>query len=160
MENVNIERNYLGGIAVSSLNEGVPLNFWTRIADTREMNQHRRQKKRNMCAELITISWTGDDGHSRSEMGTMEDISATCACIYLDHPIPAETELSLHYPQGKYQGKIKYCASQKIGYLLGIEFDNGSRWSRLDFQPAHLLELRLLRPKKINLAVHLSDVPK
>ena len=95
------------------------------------------------------ISWKEDDGRSRSETGTLEDISATGACLYLEHSIPAGTVVSLHYPKGKYQGKIKYCRFQEIGYSLGIAFDNRKRWSKLDFQPAHLLELRLLHPKKV-----------
>ena len=122
------------------------------------MSHHRRKKKRNMCAALLMISWTEGDGRSRSEMGTLEDISAKGACLHLEHSIPPETEVCLHYPKGKYQGKVKYCTLQKIGYVVGIAFDNGYRWSSLDFQPAHLIELRLLRPKGVAPAVHLRDV--
>jgi PilZ domain len=142
---VNIERGYLD---LNLSRATVASKLLDRIADMWEMNHHRRQKKRNMCAELVMIGWT-EDGCSRNETGTLEDISATGACLYLEHSIPAETEVSLHYPKGKYRGKVKHCTSQEIGYLLGIEFNNGNRWSKLDFQPAHLLELRLLQPKKV-----------
>src|SRR5713226_2011609 len=110
--------------------------------------KQRREKKRNMCAELLTIRWSEDDGRSREEMVTLEDISATGACLHLEHSIQPETEVSLHYPRGKYQGKVKYCTSQEIGYVLGIAFDEGYRWSKADFQPSHLLELRLLHSEK------------
>jgi PilZ domain len=112
------------------------------------MNHHRRKKNRNLCAELLMVSWLEADGHSRTEWGTLEDISATGACLHLEQSIPAETKVTLHYPRGKYEGQVKYCTVQQIGYSLGIAFDPGYRWSKLDFQPAHVLELRLLQSKK------------
>jgi hypothetical protein len=41
-------------------------------------------------------------------------------------------------------GKVKYCVFREIGYFLGIEFEAGSRWSRNDFRPQHLLDPRHL----------------
>jgi hypothetical protein len=114
------------------------------------MNHYRHEKKRNLCAALLMISWTDEEGHNRSEIGTLEDVSTAGACLHLEHSIPAETEVSLHYPKGKYQGKVKYCTSEEIGYSVGIAFNNSHRWCKLDFQPAHLVELRLPSPKKSN----------
>jgi len=128
-----------------------------RNADTKEMNHHRRKKRRNLCAELLKVSWVEVDGRSRNEWGTLEDISVTGACLHLEHPIAEETDVTLHYPRGKYEGKIKYCISQQIGYSLGIAFDSGNCWSRLDFQPAHALELRLLQPNKLTPALQLGS---
>jgi len=88
------------------------------------------------------ISWTEDQQGSRSEVGALEDISVTGACLHIEHSIPEGTSVSLHYPKGIYQGRVKYCKAQEIGYLLGVAFDRGHPWSRLDFQPAHLLERR------------------
>ena len=105
------------------------------------MNNRRRIKKRNLCADLIAISWTEKSGRVRSDMGTLEDISAAGACLRLEQSIPAGTGVSLYYPKGKYDGKVKYCRSEQNGYLLGIEFDLGYCWSRRDFQPSHLLDL-------------------
>jgi hypothetical protein len=89
------------------------------------------------------ISWIEDQGRGRSEIGTLEDISVTGACLHIEDSIPEGTSVCLHYPKGKYQGKVKYCKAQEIGYLLGIAFDAGNRWSRLDFQPSHLVGLRV-----------------
>jgi hypothetical protein len=96
-----------------------------------------------MCAELVAISWTEDSGHIRSDMATLEDISTTGACLQLEQPIPAGTIVALYYPKGKYEGKVKYCKSQQTGYSLGIAFEPGYCWSKLDFQPEHLLEFSL-----------------
>jgi len=117
-----------------------PLNFWVRPADIRKMNHHRRKKKRNLCSALLMISWIEDGGHRRTEMAALEDISVTGACLHLENSIPAGTSVCLHYPKGKYQGKVKYCKRQEIGFLMGISFDQGHPWSRLEFQPSRLLE--------------------
>jgi hypothetical protein len=104
--------------------------------------KQRRENDRNMCAELLTVRWTDENGDSRSEVATLEDISTTGACLHLELAISPDTEVSLHYPNGKFKGKVKYCTFLDIGYFLGIEFDKGCRWSKADFKPAHLLELR------------------
>ena len=104
------------------------------------MNHNRRKKKRNLFAALLMISWIEQSGRSRSEMGTLEDIAVTGACLHLEHSIPAGTSVCLDYPKGKYQGKVKYCKAQEIGYLLGIAVDTDHPWCRLDFRPSHLLE--------------------
>lgn len=104
--------------------------------------KQRRETNRNLCAELVTIRWTDEDGGARSDVVALEDISATGACIHLEDPIPAETEVTLEHPNAKYLGRIKYCVFQEFGYfLVGIGFDKGYRWSKTDFQPSHLLEL-------------------
>jgi hypothetical protein len=105
--------------------------------------KQRRENNRSMCAELLTIRWTDHDGATRSEVAGLEDISTTGACLNLEHSILPETEVALHYPNGKYLGKVKYCTYHETGYVLGIAFDEGYRWSRLDFEPSHLLEFRL-----------------
>ena len=101
----------------------------------------QRRENRNLCAELLTIRWTDGAGDTRNEVGTLEDISETGACLHLENSIPLGSVVTLLYPEGEYLGKIKYCIYQEIGFVLGIEFDEGYRWSKSDFQPAHLLEL-------------------
>jgi hypothetical protein len=105
--------------------------------------QGRRQNSRHLCAEIITIRWTDNDGCTRSEVATLEDISARGACVQLEQSIPLETKVSLHNPKSEYTGTVKYCIYREFGYLLGIAFDDGYRWSKTDYQPSHLLELPL-----------------
>jgi hypothetical protein len=94
-----------------------------------------------MCAELLTVHWREENGRERKEPATLEDISPMGACLQLEHSILPGTKVSLHYPKGRYLGTVKYCTCHNMGYLLGIAFDEGYRWSRADFEPAHLLEL-------------------
>ena len=103
---------------------------------------------RNLCAEFITVRWVDIDGTSHSEVATLEDISTTGACLLLEDSIRPGTEVSLHYPNGRYLGIVKYSTYEDIGYFHGVEFDADYRWSKSDFQPSHLLELPL-EPKKV-----------
>ena len=109
------------------------------IADKKGMKHNRRKTQRNLCAALVMISWTEDGGGTRTEIVALVDISATGACVHLEHPLPVEATVSLHHLQGKYEGRVRYCRPQKIGYSLGIAFEPGYRWTRLDFQPINLI---------------------
>jgi len=111
-------------------------------ADTEGMKQ-RRESQRNMCAELVAIRWTDLDGCQRTEPATLEDISENGVCLHLEHLIEPDTEVSIVYPNGVFQGTVKYCTYEEIGYFLGVAFEEGYRWTKTDFQPSHLLELPL-----------------
>jgi len=110
--------------------------------------EQRRENRRNMCADLLTLSWTDAQGRGQSEVATLDDISATGACLELEDAIPVGTSVRLHYPNGEYRGKIKYCTFEEIGYVIGVAFDEGYRWSKKDFEPSHLLELPLMPGKR------------
>src|ERR1700746_3029972 len=105
------------------------------------MKHHRRKTNGNLCAALRTVRWTEDGGNIRTELANLEDISPTGACLHMEQSIPAGAQVWLYHPKGKYKGKVKYCESQEIGYLLGIAFEARYRWTRLDFQPSHLVEV-------------------
>ena len=103
----------------------------------------KRKNDRNLCAELVKTVFMDKAGRKRILMAALEDISASGACLQLEDPIPVGTAISILYPSGRYHGRVKYCKFQQTGYFLGIEFDPGYRWSKEDFEPAHLLELGL-----------------
>ena len=47
-------------------------------------------------------------------------------------------------------GKAKYSVFREIGYFIGIEFEAGSRWSRNDVRPQHLIVPRHLTKRTID----------
>jgi len=104
-----------------------------------------RKDDRNLCAELVKIVYKDAKGRRRSELVALEDISANGACLQVEEPISPDTSLSILYPEGRYHGRVRYCTFQQTGYFVGIEFDPGYRWSKEQFNPAHLLELQLKR---------------
>ena len=96
-----------------------------------------------MCAQLVSILYTDATGRKRKLPAVLEDISPSGACLTLEEPVTLETAVSLLYPEGRYYGRVKYCESQPAGYLAGIAFEPGYRWSRKQFKPDHLLQWSL-----------------
>ena len=102
---------------------------------------------RMLCADLVDVQWRDQAGRRRREAANLEDISTTGACIQMEQGIPAETQVRIVYPDGKFDGVVKYCTYKDIGYFIGIEFGADSRWHREIFLPQHLLDPRTLLAK-------------
>jgi hypothetical protein len=103
--------------------------------------KERRIGKRSMCAELLTMGWTDSEGCSRSEIVILDDISRDGARVRLEYALPVDTPVAICHPNGKYEGKVRYCVYEAAQYSVGVAFNQGNRWSKSDFTPSHLLEL-------------------
>jgi len=126
------------------------INLFGRPADRSVMTRGRRNALRSLCADLLKIRWTDSAGSGRRELATLEDISPTGACLKVEKAIPVGTTLTILYPSGAYKGRVRHCDPQMEWYLVGVEFAPGYRWSKEQFEPAHLLQFRFRtgRPSK------------
>jgi hypothetical protein len=106
--------------------------------------QERRTDGRLLCAELVEVIWTDRGGRQRRRVANLEDIAVCGACVQVESPMPCGTHVSLSYGDGYLSGTVRYCLYQGIGYFLGVEFDEGCRWSRKHFRPRHLLNVQQL----------------
>ena len=97
-----------------------------------------------LCADLVSIRWTDKVGRIKRAVANLEDISLSGACLQLDEPIPLNTVLRIGHPKGQLLGHVRYCVYREIGYFLGIQFEEGSNWSRKIFRPQHLFDPRKL----------------
>jgi hypothetical protein len=111
-------------------------------ADKERMDK-RREEQRDLCADLIRISWVGDSFEKVQQWSTLEDISSSGACLQVDQPIPPGTMISLEFPSEHCSASIQYCRYQNTGYFIGVKFEEGYRWSRKKFRPEHLIQFRL-----------------
>lgn len=109
----------------------------------------RRIETRMLCADLVDFYWKDSNGRKRRGVANLEDISVSGACLQVDRPVPLGSVLHLSYPNGELTGILKYCVFREIGYFLGVEFDEGSRWSQADFRPRHMLDPRSLMSRPI-----------
>jgi hypothetical protein len=112
-------------------------------ADNLVVTTDRREDDRELCADLVKVQWKPEFGPARSEWAILEDISPSGACLEFEEPIPADTAVTLHFKSERCQARIKYCKYDKTNYLLGVEFEQGYRWSRRRFKPEHLIQFRL-----------------
>ena len=102
-----------------------------------------------LCADLVNIQWTDESGRTRRAIANLEDISLSGACLQLDQAIPLNTKLRISYPKGQMVGVVRYCVYREIGYFIGLQFQEGSGWSRKAFKPQHLFDPRRLTNKPL-----------
>jgi hypothetical protein len=110
----------------------------------------RRIEMRMLCADLVDLQWKDKSGRNRRSIANLEDISMSGACLQVERPIPLGTDLRMTYPKGELTGIVKYCVFREIGYFLGVEFEEGVRWTERDFKPQHMLDPRRLVNKVQN----------
>lgn len=106
--------------------------------------EDRRLEGRLLCADLVGVQWQDGAGRNREATANLEDISASGACLQLDVPIRRGIVVQIRYAKGELEGIVKYCVFREVGYFIGVNFQAGSKWSRKQFKPKHLLDLRRL----------------
>jgi hypothetical protein len=107
-----------------------------------------RQEDRELCADLIQVQWKSSGGLEHSELAILEDISSSGACLEIEQPVPPETIVTLQFAEDQFKAHVKYCNPENSKYLLGVQFEQGYRWSRRKFKPQHLIQFRLRKVAK------------
>ena len=102
----------------------------------------RRSEPRMMCADLVDVRWKDKTGRGRRAVANLEDISLSGACLQVDVQIPLTSVVRISYPKGEFLGVVRYCQFKDIGYYIGVQFEDGCRWSKTCFKPLHLLDPR------------------
>jgi hypothetical protein len=97
-----------------------------------------------LCADILDVCWAGPAGRLHRTTALLEDISVHGACLQFEMDVPLGTEVTLQHAQTRMQGTVRYCVYREIGYFVGIEFHEGSEWSRNQFTPEHMLDLEQL----------------
>jgi hypothetical protein len=111
--------------------------------------QDRRSEPRLLCADLIDVAWKDKAGRKRRSVGNLEDISLSGACLQMDASIPLQTKVTISNANGDLFGIVKYCVYREIGYFIGVQFNEGIRWSQRRFRPTHLFDPRRMRTQRM-----------
>ena len=113
------------------------------------MTRGRRNALRSLCADLLKIRWTDESGAGRREVATLEDISPTGASLKVENSIPVGNNAHDPLSQRSIPG-----ASQALRSADGLVFCGcgilrpGYRWSKEQYEPAHLLQFRFRAGKQ------------
>ncbi|HZS57362.1 MAG TPA: hypothetical protein VFA65_23385 [Bryobacteraceae bacterium] len=102
--------------------------------------QEKRADNRLLCAELVEVVWQPESGKQRRSVANLEDISLCGACVQLEREIAPGTPIAINYGDGELLGTVRYCLYRELGYFLGIELNESSRWSSKHYKPQHLLD--------------------
>jgi hypothetical protein len=77
----------------------------------------------------VSLSWTDPTGQTLQGPAHLTDVSRSGASVRAQQPVKVGSSLSFGYQDQAFAGKVTHCVSDPSGYLLGIEFDDGYRWS-------------------------------
>ena len=97
-----------------------------------------------MCADLVEVTWVEPSGKLSKSTALLEDIAPSGMCLQFEIPLAVGTRVEVHCPAGRLTGTVRYCVYREIGYFVGIELEPTNKWSRQQFEPQHLLDLREL----------------
>lgn len=100
----------------------------------------RRDETRYLSSHLVMLRWTDELRVERKETCVLENISVSGACVQCEVKVNWGTQVHLLTAKQRFRGRVRYCYWRDSGYFLGIEFDADSKWSRLEFEPEHLLD--------------------
>jgi hypothetical protein len=104
----------------------------------------RRSEARMLCADMMEVCWKDSMGKTGQAMALLEDISPSGACLQLETAIPLASQIRWKSPKQEFEGHVRYCVYREIGYFVGVEFSEASRWSTKRYRPQHLLNLQSL----------------
>jgi hypothetical protein len=106
--------------------------------------EDRRTERRMLCAEMIHVHWSQGKGARQCADAILEDISPSGACLQLETEVPVGSRISWKAANSKFEGRVRYCVYREIGYFVGVEFSDDSKWSESSYQPDHLLDFNKL----------------
>ena len=106
---------------------------------------HRKDEKRvdgrEMCSELIDVSFHDQIGNLVSEKGLLEDLSTEGLCFSLAIPLTVGLKMEFRCDGFVGMARVRYCNLGEYGYLVGAEFADGSAWDKERWRPKHLISL-------------------
>lgn len=105
----------------------------------KEVMKERRSSPRLLCSDLVGLE-VQDGKHPCREVANLENIGATGACLATENYYPVGTKVKIVHEDVTLHGFVRYCIPFAYGYLTGICFDQGERWSAQMFEPAHLVD--------------------
>lgn len=106
-----------------------------------QRRKDKRRETRQLCSDLVEVSFHDQAGKRVSETGLVEDVSSRGLCVSLSLPLPVGC--SVEISSGSFSGKaeVRYCNLGDYSYLIGMEFAEGSEWDHRTWTPKHLLSL-------------------
>jgi hypothetical protein len=112
-----------------------------RAVDMGCMEKERRSEARVLCADMVEIRWRDVTGKLCKVTALLEDIATAGACLQLEESLPLGSEIAWEAGGQFFAGYVRYCVYREIGYFVGVEFGESSRWSKSTYRPQHLLDL-------------------
>lgn len=111
----------------------------------KEPDAERRRNARLLCSDLVRLVWVDGPLQGRKEFAVLENVSLSGASVLAGVPAAEGVRMRIVAPHTGFVGTVRHCHHAGNGYLLGIAFDPGCKWSQTTYVPEHLLDPRELR---------------
>lgn len=107
----------------------------------------RRSEWRKLCADLVEVMWRAEAG-SWTVTANLEDISSAGVCLLLPCELAPGQRVEMRLWE-VLPGTVRHSQPSVLGWVTGIQFDEGSAWDEERFPPKHLFDARTLmeRPR-------------
>ena len=105
------------------------------------MNRKRRRHRRQLCSEVVNISFADTTGRRVADVGIIEDVNHNGLCLSLGISLPVSAAVKISNEQVEADARVCHCSPQDYGYSVGVEFTEGFEWDPRQWQPQHLLEI-------------------
>ena len=89
----------------------------------------RRFDLRVPVVDTVMLSWTDQTGQKHDGPADLADISALGSFGTVAASLEVGAAVSLVYQDQEFIGRVRNCELGASGYVLGIEFEDGYRWS-------------------------------
>jgi hypothetical protein len=113
------------------------------LNNDRPDSSNRRDRRRLLCSDLVTVRWSSGRGFAHVEVAVLEDYASTGAGIFLTRKIDPGVSITVRTERESFGAWVKHCVWRENGYILGVEFDE-PRPDNGPFVPSHLLDLSTL----------------
>jgi hypothetical protein len=100
----------------------------------------RRNNPRNLCSDIVELSWSDEGGWPYRTHAVIEDIADSGACLQSEMRIPVGADVSIRLGSCEFEAQVRYCTLIDHGYFVGVEFVRGSRWNAVAVAPKHMLQ--------------------
>ena len=124
----------------------VPNGRYDTLSNTKENALHLEDEKRidsrQMCSELVEISFQDQTGTLVCEKGLLEDLSQEGLCVSLGIPVTVGSEVEFRCDGFRGKARVRYCNLGEYGYLVGAEFADGCGWDQQRWRPKYLTSFR------------------
>jgi hypothetical protein len=103
----------------------------------------RRREPRDPLSASLSILSTDQDGRETVMHAQLLDISASGARLSMLQKLPLRSSVTFYHHKFGIGGRgtVRFCRTGRKGYEIGLEFPNGTGWSKAMREKAGLLNL-------------------
>jgi len=100
----------------------------------------KRHRGRFLCSDLVTLVWREPGRGEVREFVVLENVSRSGASLFTGVAIPDGCAVEIVSRGVNLRGVARYMTPARDGYVVGVEFEQGSGWTNARYTPKHMLD--------------------